>query len=234
MQEEAAPTGEAAEPEPDAEPDEKAEAKAAVDDEKKALKEKIAALEKELVTARGTLLAQQDAVKDAGEGGYLLLAANFERFRQKSRAELTNQESVGRVKAAGYLMSFADAFDELQASAEGSSEEAQKIHKYYAGIHKQFRTLLDQWEVASFEPVVGEMSDFSKHVTVERKESDEPAGTILEARTKGYTLAGATVRSAECVVSSGPAKAAEEEVPATEEAAADGEEAADAGEAPAE
>ena len=34
---------------------------------------------------------------------------------------------------------------------------------------------------------------------------EKPAGTIVEARTTGYTMAGTVVRSAECVVSSGPA-----------------------------
>ena len=60
------------------------------------------------------------------------------------------------------------------------------------------------WQVEGYEAVVGEKLDFQRHVAVSRSESDEPAGTILEARTKGYTLAGAVVRSAECVASLGP------------------------------
>lgn len=210
MQEEAA-AGEPAEAGVEAVEEGDADPKAAVKEEKKELRDKITALEKQLVDARGTLLAEQEAVKDAGEGGYLLLAANFERFRQKSRAELANQEAVGRAKAAGYLMAFADAFDELQAGAADSTEAEVKIHSYYGGIHKQFCTLLEQWQVEAVEPAVGDSFDFSKHVTVERLESDEPANKILETRTKGYTMAGTVVRSAECVVSSGPAKSAEAE-----------------------
>ena len=79
-----------------------------------------------------------------------------------------------------------------------------------------------------YEAVVGEKLDFQRHVAVERVESDEPAGTILEARTEGYTLAGAVVRSAECVASLGPP---EPEKPADDAAA---EEAAEDGAAPAE
>ena len=60
------------------------------------------------------------------------------------------------------------------------------------------------WQVEGYEAVVGEKLDFQRHVAVSRSESDEPAGTILEARTKGYTLAGAVVRSAECIASLGP------------------------------
>ena len=53
-------------------------------------------------------------------------------------------------------------------------------------------------------------------------EDEKPSGTILEARAKGYSMAGTVVRSAECVVSSGPA---------AQEPAADD---AEAGEEPAE
>jgi len=197
--------------------------KAAVDEEKKALRDQISALEKTLVDARGTLLAEQESVKDAGEGGYLLLAANFERFRQKARAELSNQEAVGRVKAAGSLMTFVDEFEALQAEAATAAEPEAKIHSFYGGIHKQLRTLLESWQIETFEPQAGEVADFSKHVTVERKESEQVAGTVLETRKKGYAMGGTTVRSAEVIVSSGPPKAEGEEE--AEASAADGAEA---------
>ena len=178
--------------------------------------------------ARGALLAEQATAKDAGEAGYLLLAANFERFRQKSRAELSSQDQVGRVKAVRSLLPFIDAFEPLQASVDEAAPEA-KIHSFYSGVYKQFNTLLDSCEVEGYEAVVGEKLDFQRHVAVERVESDEAAGTVLEARTKGYTLAGAVVRSAECVASLGPP---EPEKPADDAAAA--EEAAEEGAAPAE
>ena len=59
---------EAAEPEAEAEaePEAAADAAEAVPDEKAQLKEQIATLEKELVDARGGLLAEQAAAKDAG------------------------------------------------------------------------------------------------------------------------------------------------------------------------
>jgi len=203
MQEEAAEPEAEAEAEPEAAAATTADAAEAVPDEKAQLKEQIAALEKELVDARGGLLAEQAAAKDAGEAGYLLLAANFERFRQKSRAELSSQDQVGRVKAVRGLLPFIDAFEPLQASVDEAAPEA-KVHSFYSGVYKQFNTLLDSWEVEGYEAVVGEKLDFQRHVAVSRSESDEPAGTILEARTKGYTLAGAVVRSAECVASLGP------------------------------
>ena len=82
----------------------------------------------------------------AGEAGYLLLAANFERFRQKSRAELSSQDQVGRVKAVRGLLPFIDALEPLQASVDEAAPEA-KVHSFYSGVYKQFNTLLDSWEV---------------------------------------------------------------------------------------
>ena len=210
--------------------------KAALIEEKKQLRDQLTELEKTLVDARGTLLAEQESVKDAGEGGYLLLAANFERFRQKARAELSNQEAVGRVKAAGSLMTFVDEFEALQAEAATAAEPEAKIHSFYGGIYKQLRTLLDSWQIEAFEPQPGEVADFSKHVTVERKESEQVAGTVLETRKKGYAMGGTTVRSAEVVVSSGPPKPEgeeEAEAGAAEASAADGAEAEAAADAEA-
>merc|ERR1740124_418273 len=153
--------------------------------------------------SRDVLRARSESKDRLDTRGYLLLAANFERFRQKSRAELSSQDQVGRVKAVRGLLPFIDAFEPLQASMDEAAPEA-KIHSFYAGVYKQFNTLCESWEVEGYEAVVGEKLDFSRHVAVSRSESDEPAGTILEARTKGYTLAGAVLRSAECVASLGP------------------------------
>lgn len=66
MQEEAAEAEAEAEAEPEAAAATTADAAEAVPDEKAQLKEQIAALEKELVDARGGLLAEQAAAKDAG------------------------------------------------------------------------------------------------------------------------------------------------------------------------
>ena len=106
------------------------------------------------------------------------------------------------------LLPFIDAFDELQATAAEAGESEAKIHSFYSGVYKQFSTLLESWEVETFEAVPGELVDFNRVVALERVAGDEPAGTILEAKTKGYTMAGQVVRSAECVASSGPPEAA--------------------------
>lgn len=130
----------------------------------------------------------------AGEGGYLLLAANFERFRQKARTELSSQDAIGRVQAVRGLLPFIEAFEPLQAAAVEAGEAEAKIHNFYSGVYKQLGTLLEQWEVCtphavtlalrgtlladasvracpqveSFVAVPGEAMDFSRHVALER------------------------------------------------------------------
>ena len=59
-------------------------------------------------------MSAQDGAKDAGEAGYMLLAANFERFRQQARTELDSQKGYGRVAAVRSLVPFAEAFEGMR------------------------------------------------------------------------------------------------------------------------
>eukprot|EP00966_Prymnesium_polylepis_P223864 5179301-Prymnesium_polylepis.1 len=166
--------------------------------EKEELKEKIAALEATLKTARGDLIYQQEQVKDAGEAGYMLLAADFERYRLQAKSELELQGGVGRRATIRDLLTFVEEFERLQGSS-AETEQAADIHKYYGGIDKQLTQLLESWELSSFEATVGERCDPLLHSKVKIVESPEAEGTILEVLSKGWTLGGDTVRGAECV-----------------------------------
>ena len=209
-----------------------ADPKAAEKEEKKALREAIAALESRLPVLRGDLASATESAKDAGENGYLLLAANFERFRQQARSEVDSQKGYGRASTLRLLLPFAERFEVLQAAADDDAEDA-SIHKFYGGIYKQTQQLLEAWKAEPFEAVVGEAYDFKRHTVAERLPSDDaPANQILSALTCGWTLDGEVVRPAKCTVSSGPA--AVEEASSAEEgsegapAAAEGADAADA------
>jgi len=164
-------------------------------------------------------------VKDAGEAGYMLLAADFERYRLQAKAQLNLQSGVGKTAAVLPLLPFVEEFERLQSSG-GETEEVTAIHKYYGGIHKQLTQLLESWEVSSFETKVGEVCDPTLHKKAKIATSDEPEGTILEVDSQGWMMAGETLRPAACVVSAGPPPPPpaeeEEKAAATEEAAAEG------------
>lgn len=131
-----AAAGDGAVPDGEGMSDAKAE-KAAKKAEKDALRAQIDELEKKLTSARGDFVAAQDEAKDAGENGYLLLAANFERERQRARTELDGQAGYGRLEAMRPLLPFVEQFAALQAEADGADGGAAEVHKYYSGIHKQ-------------------------------------------------------------------------------------------------
>ena len=114
--------------------------------EKQELKHQIADLERQLKSARGGLIEAQDSLKDAGEAGYMLLAADFERFRLRAKDEMGVQSGIGKLNTARQLLPFIETFSSLQG-AEAESTEAAAIHSYYGGIYKQLMQLLEQWEV---------------------------------------------------------------------------------------
>jgi len=180
-------------------------AKAAVKAEKEALRNEIAELEQALKIARGELIDKQDAVKDAGENGYLIVAANFETFRQKARKELSGQAEFGKIAGMRPLLTFFDTFDELQAGAESASEGEAQIHKFYAGIHKQLQGVIAKLQVEPFITTAGEPFDSVSHqLTAEEETTEVAPGIVLECTARGYTMAGQMLRGAGCIVSKAP------------------------------
>ncbi|EOD32062.1 hypothetical protein EMIHUDRAFT_462701 [Emiliania huxleyi CCMP1516] len=222
-----AAAGDGAVPDGEGMSDAKAE-KAAKKAEKDALRAQIDELEKKLTSARGDFVAAQDEAKDAGENGYLLLAANFERERQRARTELDGQAGYGRLEAMRPLLPFVEQFAALQAEADGADGGAAEVHKYYSGIHKQLTQAMGEprrpplclcsltartpplqvLEAAQLEPFDSAPGD-ARHREVERRPSEEVAkNCVLEQTARGYTMGGELLREAEVVVSSGSAAAA--------------------------
>jgi molecular chaperone GrpE len=210
--------------------DAKADDKPTSTDEKAELSAKIAAIESELVLKRGALADATDNLRDAGEAGYMLLAADFERYRLSSRADIEGKKGFGKLDAMRPLLPALEGFAALQAELDDgtSDDDAATVHKYYAGIHKQLLTLLEAEGVETFEVAVGDKYEWRRHAEVERRASDDvPANCILEVREQGYLMGGEVLRTASCVVSSGPDKPAADEP--TDEVEADADAGVDAG-----
>mmetsp|Transcript_40423 Transcript_40423/g.107079 ORF Transcript_40423/g.107079 Transcript_40423/m.107079 type:complete len:258 (+) Transcript_40423:25-798(+) len=179
--------------------------KAAVKAEKKALRDAIANLEARMPGARGELNAALAEQKDAGENGYMLVAANFERFRQQARTEMDAQSGYGRQNTLRSLLPFIERFEELQASSEMAGEGS-AIHSYYGGIYKQTQKLLDEWKASPFEAAAGEKFDYNLHQSVSREVSDDvPDGVIIDAIERGWKMGDGVLRQAKVTVSTGPA-----------------------------
>lgn len=176
---------------------------AKVPDEREQLQAAIAAVEAKLPAARGKLNAAQEKMKDSGENGYMLLAADFQRFREWSEGELGVQKDNGRANTLRGLLPFVEAFEQLQSGENG--DEGAAIDGIYAGVYKQTQALLTEWKVAPFEAAAGEKYDVARHARLEFVASEDvPDGVILEARQRGWTVGDKTLRAAAVVVSSGP------------------------------
>ena len=190
--------------------------------EKDTLKDEIARVEQTLVKARGTLAQKKDDLKSKGENGYMLLAADFERFRIESRGQLDQQKKYATMDALRPLLPAFETFANLQTEAETAGEDAGTVHKYYAGIYKQLLDQIQKDDVQSFEAEVGDQYDWRRHSELERRASDTVAtNCVLEVVSKGYTVGGEVLRACGCVISSGPVA---DEVDSTSEGEAQEEE----------
>ena len=214
----------------DAAEDPKAAEKAALKTEKAELRAAIAEIEAKLPKARGELVSALDAAKDAGENGYMLLAANFERFRQTAKTELGTQKGYGKIATVRALLPFAESFEVLQADdAAADGEEGAAIHKYYGGIYKQTQQLLDTWQLTTFDAAPNDKFDVRLHQTVESVVCDDvAAGLVIDGVERGWKMGDEVVRLAKCKVSSGPKVEEPVEAAADEAPADEAEEAAEA------
>lgn len=178
--------------------------KAAKKAEKEALRAQIELMEKTLTQKRGELAQARDDARDAGEAGYMLLAANFERARLASRTELQGQAGYGKMEGMRPLIPFIEEFAALQAESTGSDSGSDSVHSYYSGIHKQVLQLVEAERVAPFQVFVGDRYDWKRHKEVERRQSAEvEKGCILEVLSQGYMMGADVLREAEVVVSAG-------------------------------
>ena len=181
-------------------------------EEKKALRDAIAALEAKLPAARGTLNAAEAEKKDAGENGYMLLAANFERYRQQAQSEMAMQKGFGQQNTLRKLLPFIETFEHLQGSAAEGDDDGTAIHSYYGGIYRQTLKLLEDWQVSPFEAQTGDRFDYKIHESVETVASEEvPDGIIVQACERGWKIGDETLRQAKVIVSTGPAVSEEVE-----------------------
>jgi len=177
--------------------------------EKEALRLQIEEIEKMLPSKRGELVRARDDVKDAGEGGYLLLAANFERARVAARSDLQGQAGYGKLEAMRPLLPFAERFAALQAGSDGSEVGSDAVHSWYRNIHNNLVALLEAEKVVPFEALPGEKYQWKRHLVAESRPSDTVAKEmVIEAVASGYMMGDEVLREASVVISTGPVEKA--------------------------
>ena len=149
------------------------------------------------------LEAERDDFRDRWMRGEAEMA-NL-RTRTKREVDETRQYAVQKfardvVEAAENLRR---GIDTLPKSKEGEPEIVTKVREGFEGVERSFIGLLERNGITPEEPV-GKMFDANLHQAMAEQPSEEhPAGTVLQAWSRGWLLNGRLLRPAMVVVAKG-------------------------------
>jgi molecular chaperone GrpE len=160
------------------------------------------AIQDALMVQLGKLQAEKDDLYQT----LVRRQADYENFRK--RVERERQEDVRRGAAIliESLLPVLDAFERaLAGNKEGASEQ------YRVGFELIYKQLLDTMKRSGLEriPAQGQRFDPFLHQAVERVETSEAEGTVLEELAAGYRFRGTVLRPSMVRVASAPATVGE-------------------------
>ncbi|KAA8490841.1 Protein GrpE [Porphyridium purpureum] len=166
------------------------------------LRKKLEVLQKELAEERAATEKMEAALKNEKES-YLRLAADFENFRRRTAADLTDSGNRATVTVLKSLLTVLDNFELAETALAPKTEGEESIMKSYKALNKQ---LLDVLVKLKVEPVEAVGVEFDPNVmeAITQQPSDEYEEGIVSAQMKrGYKLGDLVVRPAMVVVSMG-------------------------------
>lgn len=157
------------------------------------LKEKVAALEAQLVGQKEDVLRAQ---------------AEMQNVRRRSENEVSNARKFALERFAGDLLPVVDSLERgLEAVPAGDvdGEQAKALREGASLTLKMMLEVLEKFNVKQLDPA-GEPFDPQYHEAMSMQESaDAEPNSVLAVLQKGYTLNGRLVRAAMVVVSKAPA-----------------------------
>jgi len=150
-----------------------------------------------------------EAERDEFRDKWVRAEAEMQNLRTRTKREVdeTRQYAVQKfardvVEAAENLRRGIDTLPKHQA---GEPDIVTKVREGFEGIERSFVALLDRNGITPEEPV-GKPFDANLHQAMAEQPSDEhPAGTVLQAWSRGWLLNGRLLRPAMVVVSKGRA-----------------------------
>lgn len=153
-------------------------------DESAKLREELSQLQKE----RDELFAQLQRV-----------SADYANFQKRAPKQISDTVTYEKEKIFRTLLPALDNFEHTLASAD-SAETVEVLVKGIAIVYDQMLDILRSHEVEQIE-ALGEKFDPAFHqAMMQRAESDEEDGVILEEFQKGYRLNGRVIRPSRVVV----------------------------------
>ena len=136
--------------------------------------------------------------------------ADFQNYRRRMAREVSDARRVGLVETITPFLQVFDLFDMAMKAAEKSDNVA-ALKQGLEMILAQYGKTIDELGVQKFD-AVGSTFDPMLHDAMAYENNDEAAeGVIIKQWNCGYKLGDKLLRPARVIVSSGPAKAGENE-----------------------
>jgi len=144
-------------------------------------------------------LREAKAKADSYYEQLIRLTADFDNFRKRSEQQLEQARGRGREEVVESVLAFADALERAQSSVTPQTPGKDILHGLQL-LHGEMEKLLRGLGV---EPIKtkGAMFDPLWHEAVERIESENPEGMIIEEVQRGYAVKDRVLRHARVRVS---------------------------------
>jgi molecular chaperone GrpE len=152
-----------------------------------------------------------EAERDEFRDRWMRAEAEMQNLRTRTKREVDETRQYAVQKFARDVTEAAEnlrrGIDTLPAARPDEPEIVSKVREGFEGIERSFVALLERNGITTEEPL-GKMFDANLHQAMAEQPSDEhPAGTILQAWSRGWLLNGRLLRPAMVVVSKGRAAA---------------------------
>jgi molecular chaperone GrpE len=152
-----------------------------------------------------------EAERDEFRDRWMRAEAEMQNLRTRTKREVDETRQYAVQKFARDVTEAAEnlrrGIDTLPAARPDEPDIVTKVREGFEGIERSFIALLERNGITTEEPL-GKMFDANLHQAMAEQPSDEhPAGTILQAWSRGWLLNGRLLRPAMVVVAKGRAAA---------------------------
>ncbi len=136
---------------------------------------------------------------------FLRATADLENYRRRAKRDLDDAKAESRTRVLKEMLPVVDNLERALAHTEGA--DTASILEGVRLVLRQFTHALEKCEVSAIE-AEGKPFDPNQHEAIGQKESDAPAGSVVEVLQKGYKLADRLLRPALVVVARAKPEAA--------------------------
>jgi molecular chaperone GrpE len=149
-----------------------------------------------------------EAERDEFRDRWMRAEAEMQNLRSRTKREVDETRQYAVQKFARDVVEAAEnlrrGIDTLPKKEPGEPDLVPKVREGFEGVERSFIGLLERNGITPEEPL-GKMFDANLHQAMAEQPSEEhPAGTVLQAWSRGWLLNGRLLRPAMVVVSKGP------------------------------